>query len=149
MDRSNLNEIGVRKMKTPPTPQSGGQVYNLGTDFTAFERGVAASTEAIKNQLQVKLNGLVINKQVAIRGSKGYGQPIKDFIINVRGVSIDFYYDRYVVIFKDEKEKEFFLEPGYRIRIIGPAVVKQPEKKAPKPKLPPQPPQMPPQQPKV
>jgi hypothetical protein len=144
-----INEIGVRR--STPTSQAksnapSGQEYNLGNDFTAFERTVAASTETIKNQLQTKLNSLVLNKHVSIRGSKGYGQPIKDFAINVKSVSIDFYYDRYVVIFKDEKDKEYFLEPGYKIRILGPAVIKPPTKKAPKPKLPVAPPQ-PPRQP--
>ena len=67
--------------------------------------------------------GIVGNKKVFLRGSKGYGQPIKDYTINVKSVSIDFYYERYVVVFKDEDDKEYFLEPGYKIKILGQAQI--------------------------
>ena len=103
--------------------QLSGQEYNVGFDFTNFERTIAAFTENSKNQFQQKLMNLVGNKKVFLRGSKGYGQPIKDYTINVKGVSIDFYYERYVVVFKDENDKEYFLEPGYRIKILGPAQI--------------------------
>lgn len=112
-----------------PTPQ--GQEFNVGLDFTNFERTIAAFTENAKNAFQQKLMSLVGNKKVFLRGSKGYGQPIKDYTINVKSVSIDFYYERYVVVFKDENDKEYFLEPGYKIKILGQAqiVPKTPKKK--------------------
>lgn len=104
-----------------PTPQ--GQEFNVGLDFTNFERTIAAFTENAKNAFQQKLMSLVGNKKVFLRGSKGYGQPIKDYTINVKSVSIDFYYERYVVVFKDENDKEYFLEPGYKIKILGQAQI--------------------------
>jgi hypothetical protein len=102
-------------------PPSGGQEYNVGLDFTNFEKTLANFTENSKNAFQNKLLSLVGNKKVFLRGSKGYGQPIKDYTINVKSVSIDFYYERYVVVFKDEDDKEYFLEPNYRIKILGTA----------------------------
>jgi len=104
-----------------PTP--AGQEFNVGLDFTNFERTIAAFTENAKNAFQQKLMGLVGNKKVFLRGSKGYGQPVKDYTINVKSVSIDFYYERYVVVFKDENDKEYFLEPGYKIKILGQAQI--------------------------
>lgn len=100
-----------------------GQEFNVGLDFTNFERTIAAFTENSKNAFQQKLMGIVGNKKVFLRGSKGYGQPIKDYTINVKSVSIDFYYERYVVVFKDENDKEYFLEPGYKIKILGQAQI--------------------------
>lgn len=106
---------------SPATPS--GQEVNVGLDFTNFERTIAAFTENAKNAFQQKLMTLVGSKKVFLRGSKGYGQPIKDYTINVKGVSIDFYYERYVVVFKDENDKEYFLEPGYKIKILGQAQI--------------------------
>ena len=116
----------IAQQPTPP-----GQEFNVGLDFTNFERTIAAFTENAKNAFQQKLMSLVGNKKVFLRGSKGYGQPIKDYTINVKSVSIDFYYERYVVVFKDENDKEYFLEPGYKIKILGQAqiVPKTPKKK--------------------
>jgi hypothetical protein len=108
----------VAQQSTPP-----GQEFNVGLDFTSFERTIAAFTENAKNSFQQKLMGIVGNKKVFLRGSKGYGQPIKDYTINVKSVSIDFYYERYVVVFKDEDDKEYFLEPGYKIKILGQAQI--------------------------
>ena len=104
-----------------PTP--AGQEFNVGLDFTNFERTIAAFTENAKNAFQQRLMSLVGNKKVFLRGSKGYGQPVKDYTINVKSVSIDFYYERYVVVFKDENDKEYFLEPGYKIKILGQAQI--------------------------
>lgn len=104
-------------------PPAQGQEFNVGLDFTNFERTIAAFTENAKNAFQQKLMSLVGNKKVFLRGSKGYGQPIKDYTINVKSVSIDFYYERYVVVFKDENDKEYFLEPGYKIKILGQAQI--------------------------
>jgi hypothetical protein len=100
-----------------------GQEVNVGLDFTNFERTIAAFTENSKNQFQTKLLNLIGGKRVFLRGSKGYGQPIKDYTINVKNVSIDFYYERYVVVLKDEDDKEYFLEPGYKIKILGQAQI--------------------------
>ena len=104
-----------------PTGQDSSNEYSPGFDVNDFEKKIAQSTETAKNNLQEKLMGKIGSKKVLIRASKGYGQPKKDYTINVTGVSIDFYYERYVVILKDEKDKEYFLETGMKIKILGPA----------------------------
>jgi len=116
----------------PTTPQPAGQdsstEYSPSFDVTDFEKRIAQSTETAKNNLQDKLMQKIGGKKVLIRASKGYGQPKKDYTINVTGVSIDFYYERYVVILKDEKDKEFFLETGMKIKILGAADVSKSKK---------------------
>lgn len=128
---NNPRPPAVPQQQAQPSSQPQGSEFNVGVDFTNFERTIAAYTENAKNQFQTKLLNLVGNKKVFLRGSKGYGQPIKDYTINVKSVSIDFYYERYVVVFKDENDKEYFLEPGYKIKILGNAQmsVKKPKKK--------------------
>lgn len=133
-----LMELGDEPQEQQPAaytpivnPQSQqGKEFNVGLDFTAFERTIASFTENAKNTFQQKLMSMVGGKRVYLRASKGYGQPIKDYTINVKNVSIDFYYERYVVVFKDEDDKEYFLEPGYKIKILGPVqIVPKAEKK--------------------
>ena len=134
-----LLEVGEPSQQTPQqspqppqqaqsTPQPAGQdsgaEYSPAFDFNDFETKLAQATETAKNNFQEKLMQKVGSKKVLIRASKGYGQPKKDYTINVSGVSIDFYYERYVVILKDEKEKEYFLETGMKIKILGPAEIK-------------------------
>lgn len=106
-----------------------GSEYNIGIDFTNFEKTIAAHTENAKNLFQTKLLSLISGKHVLLRGSKGYGQPIKDYKINVRSASVDYYYDRYVVILKDDDEKEYFLASGFKLKIMGPAISPQPKQK--------------------
>jgi len=126
------NKSGIVAPVAAAQPSNASQEYNAGLDFTNFERTIATYTENAKNQLQAKLLNLTNGKQVSLRSSKGYGQPIKDYIINVKNVSIDYYYDRYVIVLKDENDKEYFLEPNSKIRILGPAQI-IPKKKKKKP----------------
>jgi hypothetical protein len=51
-------------------PTTPGQEFNVGLDFTNFERTIAAFTENAKNAFQQKLMSLVGNKKVFLRGSK-------------------------------------------------------------------------------
>jgi hypothetical protein len=139
----NLGEADEQPLSAPSVvspmgSQVNGQEYNVGLDFTTFEKTLASFTENSKNAFQNKLLNIVGNKKVFLRGSKGYGQPIKDYTINVKSVSIDFYYERYVVVFKDENDKEYFLEPNYRIKILGnaqfmPKISRRKKKAAPVP----------------
>lgn len=112
------------KPAAPDQTELGPDEYSPAFDFNEFETKLAQSTESAKNAFQEKLMSRVGGKKVLIRASKGYGQPKKDYTINVTGVSIDFYYERYVVIFKDEKDKEYFLETGMKVKILGPAEIK-------------------------
>ena len=110
-----------------PTPSTaGGQPmpsgaidYNVSADFSDFESKIANATEQSKAAFLRNLNARVLGKKVSIQASKGYGQPIRDYVISVTGTSLDYFYDRYVVIFRDEHDKEYFLKTGFKITILG------------------------------
>ena len=116
-------------------PQQGGEkgqqdpnLYDAKSDLSDFEIRVSQSTLQNKSSFQNKILSKIGNKQVQLRASKGYGQPEKDYIVNVSGVSIDFYYEKYVIIVKGreqgkQKESEYFVKAPYQIKILGNAVV--------------------------
>lgn len=123
-------------------PQQDGQeqgqqdpnLYDVKPELTDFESRVSQSTLQNKGEFQNKILSKIGNKQVQLRASKGYGQPEKDYIVNVSGVSIDFYYEKYVIIVKGreqgkQKESEYFVKAPYQIKILGNAVVTPSAKK--------------------
>lgn len=125
------------KIKEPaqqtPTPPMNVQTYDALPDFTSFDVKLKNSTEKLKLDLQKKIQDQILNKKVVLRGSKGYKQPEMDYTVNVTGVAIDYYYDRYVIIVvgrEENKQKvaKFFLKPGYKMKILGPADVKPKDK---------------------
>jgi hypothetical protein len=108
--------------------QQDPNLYDAKLDLSDFESRVSQSTLQNKSSFQNKILSKIGNKQVQLRASKGYGQPEKDYIVNVSGVSIDFYYEKYVIIVKGreqgkQKESEYFIKAPYQIKILGNAVV--------------------------
>jgi len=127
------------------TSTAGGQPlpstsvdYNVSSDFSDFEARIARATAEAKASFIRNLNARVMGKKVSIQASKGYGQPIRDYEISVTSTSLDYFYDRYVVILRDEDDKEYFLKTGFKITILGqgeplkPQVEKTPKKEKPK-----------------
>ena len=104
-----------------------GQFYDWTRDFDVFKNSLNAATETSKSRFEKALSGKVLNKSVLVRASKGYKQPIKDYEIKrVTGVNINDFYDDWVVVLKNEFNKEFFLTPGYKIKTMGAAVAAEP-----------------------
>jgi hypothetical protein len=108
--------------------QEDPNLYDAKSDLSDFETRVSQSTLQNKGTFQNKILSKIGNKQVQLRASKGYGQPEKDYIVNVSGVSIDFYYEKYVIVVKGreqgkQKESEYFVKAPYQIKILGNAVV--------------------------
>ncbi len=103
--------------------------YDVLPDFTAFDTKLKNSTESLKNNLQKTIQDKILGKKIVVRASKGYKQPETDYTINVTGVAIDYYYDRYVIIIigrEENKQKvaKFFIKPGFSIKILGSAELK-------------------------
>ena len=114
--------------------QQDPNLYDVKPELTDFESTVSQSTSQNKTNFQNKILSKIGNKQVQLRASKGYGQPEKDYVVNVSGVSIDFYYEKYVIIVKGreqgkQKESEYFVKQPYQIKILGNAVVTPSAKK--------------------
>jgi len=120
-----LNEV-VSSPQHFGTSTAGGQPlpstsvdYNVNSDFSEFEAKIARTTAESKAAFLNNLNTRVLNKKVSIQASKGYGQPVRDYEISATSTSLDYFYDRYVVILRDEDDKEYFLKPGFKITILG------------------------------
>ncbi len=102
--------------------------YDIQADFTDFDQKLKDSTETLKTDLQKKLNSKLANKKIVVRAAKGYKQPESDYKVNVMGVEIDYYYDRYMIIIvgrqeNKQKTQRFFVKPGFKIKILGSADV--------------------------
>ena len=115
--------------KTSAAPNVQVQSYSLQPDFSEFDTKLKDSTEALKTGLQKKIQDQILNKKIVVRASKGYKQPESDYTLNVTGVNIDYYYDRYVIIIvgrEESKQKtaKFFIKPGFKLKILGSADVK-------------------------
>ena len=123
--RGNLNEIKHINLKRL-IEQFGneGQYYNLNQDFSGFNNSMESSIEQLKQKFQTTIGEKLNGKRVMAKASRGYKQYVKDYEFDVSKVTIDDYYDNYVVVAHDmhtAKPKEYFLDPKSQIRIIGPA----------------------------
>ncbi|TRO56373.1 hypothetical protein E2P64_06040 [Candidatus Bathyarchaeota archaeon] len=99
-----------------------GQSYDLGRDWSNFQRAIDGSTDQVKSRFEDAMNEKLRGKRIRARASRGYKQFEKDYEINVDGITIDDYYDNFVVVAHDrsgKKEKEYFLKPRAKIQIIG------------------------------
>lgn len=115
--------------------QNAAQYYDVGRDFGAFVQSINLSNENVKNQFEKAIAGKLKGKKIRARASRGYKQFEKDYDINVANVSLDDYYDNYVIVVKGTNDKEYFLKPGFKVQILGVAEVEPSEpKKSPKQK---------------
>ena len=114
-----------------PTAPSGGEgdssTFNVKFDLDDFETKVSNSTEQAKNDFQSKILQKISNKQVRlVRAAKGFGQPEREYVVNVADVKIEFWYQKYVVVItgreqNKQKESDFHLTAPYIIKIVGQA----------------------------
>ena len=137
--------------KQPTVPSDGegdSSTFNVKFDLDDFETKVSNSTEQAKNNFQSKILQKISNKQVRlVRAAKGFGQPEREYVVNVADVKIEFWYQKYVVVItgreqNKQKESDFHLTAPYIIKIGGQAQPskskKQTQPAAPKPVQPPQ-----------
>lgn len=101
-----------------------GQYYDLGKDFSDFRHTIDGSSDQIKQRFEQTIGNKLVGKRVRARASRGYKQYVKDYEFDVSKVTLDDYYDNYVVVAHDNttpKAKEYFLKPGFKIQILGQA----------------------------
>lgn len=116
--------------------QGSEQFYDLGRDFANFKRTIDGTSEQIKAKFEAAIGAKLNGKRVRARASRGYKQYVKDYEFDVSKVTLDDYYDNYVVVAHDNttpKPKEYFLKPGFKIDIIGPATGQPSPQKGDKP----------------
>lgn len=101
-----------------------GQYYDLGKDFANFRRSIDGTFDQIKQKFEQIIGAKLNGKRVRARASRGYKQYVKDYDFDITKVTLDDYYDNYVVVAHDNttpKAKEYFLKPGFKIQVLGPA----------------------------
>ena len=101
-----------------------GQYYDVGKDFSSFRRTMDGANQQIKSQYEKAISAKLVGKRIRASASRGYKQYVKTFELDVTKVSIDDYYDNFVIVAYDStspKPKEYFLKPGFKIQILGPA----------------------------
>jgi hypothetical protein len=104
-----------------------GQLYDLGQDFAAFRRMIDGADQQIRQQYEKQIAAKLVGKRVRARASRGYKQYVKDYEFDVTKITLDDYYDNFVVVAYDSstpKPKEYFLKSGFKIQILGPATGK-------------------------
>ena len=112
---------------------AAAQYYDLGRDFSSFTRTMNFATEEVKARFEHAISSKLKGKKIRARASRGYKQFEKDYDIDVVGVSIDDYYDNYVVVAKGKNGKDYFLKPGFKVQVVGVAETDPPEQPAPAP----------------
>ena len=113
-----------------------GQYYDLGRDFANFRRTIDGTSDQIKQKFEQAIGKSLVGKRIKARASRGYKQYVKDYEFDVMKVTLDDYYDNYVVVAHDNttpKAKEYFLKPGFKIQILGPATGQPSPQKGDKP----------------
>lgn len=104
-----------------------GQFYDWTRDFDLFKNTLNSTTEQAKSRFEKALSSKILNKSVLVRASRGYKQPVKDYTISrVTGVNINDFYDDWVVVLKNENNKEHFLTAGYKIKIVNGGIAPEP-----------------------
>ena len=104
-----------------------GNYYDWTRDFDVFKSTINNSTESAKTKFEKSLMSMIKDRSVLVRASKGYKQPVKDYTIKrVTSVNINDFYDDWVVVLKNEFNKEYFLIAGYKIKVLGMAVAREP-----------------------
>jgi molybdopterin converting factor small subunit len=113
-----------------------GQYYDIGKDFSNFTRTINGANDQIKQKFEQAIATKLVGKRIKARASRGYKQYVKDYEFDVVKVTLDDYYDNYVVVAHDNttpKPKEYFLKSGFKIQIIGPATGQPSPQKGDKP----------------
>ena len=130
----------IIKLKSLLVEQQGveGQYYDLGKDFFNFKRMVDGADEQIKQKYENAINAKLAGKRIRAKASRGYKQYVKIYEFDVSRITLDDYYDNFVIVAHDNttpKAREFFLKSGSKIQILGPATGQAAPQKpgAPKP----------------
>jgi hypothetical protein len=112
---------GATPNAVSPAPSQNVKFFNVMNDFNMFNTKMDAEEEKAKQELDKSLEKNLVNKQVVVRASKGaVGQAEKDYTITVKGVDITFLKDKYYIILKAADKKDYYINTGFKIKILGP-----------------------------
>jgi hypothetical protein len=111
---------GASPNAVSPAPSPDVKFYNVMNDFNAFTTKIDAEEEAAKKELDTSLKKSLLNKQVVVRASKGaIGQAEKDYTITVKNITVTYLKDKYYVILKAEDKKDYYINTGFKVKVLG------------------------------
>ena len=105
--------VGTPPQSPSPIITGTEKLYTISIDFLNFENDVSGTLLKHTNIIKKK----VMNKEVTMRASKGYGQVEKDYTIVVKNVSIVLYKEKYNLIFKDKNKKEYYVNVAFKLKV--------------------------------
>ena len=88
-------------------------IENIQLFTNYFRRTIDGTSEQIKHKFEQAIGEKLNGKRVRARASRGYKQYVKDYEFDIVKISLDDYYDNYVVVAHDNttpKPKEYFLK---------------------------------------
>ena len=125
---------GIPPTTQSPKPSPSVKFYDVLKDYQAFQITIDSQEEAAKKDLNTTLTKALVNKEVTVRASKGaVGQVEKDYTLTVVSVSITYLKDKYYVILKGKDKKDYYINTGFKIKILSSGVeAKEETPEAPK-----------------
>lgn len=111
---------------TPATNTPNVKFYDVAKDFQSFETTIEKEEEAAKRTLEATLKTTLGNKKVVVRASKGsVGQTEQDYTINAVSASVTYMSDKFYVIVKGDDGKDYYINPAFKVKVLGPAEKKK------------------------
>jgi hypothetical protein len=118
---------GASPNAVSPAPSPNVKFFNVMNDFNMFKTKMDAEEEKAKQELSRNLEKNLLNKQVVVRASKGaIGQAEKDYTITIKEIDTTYLKDKYYIILKAEDKKDYYINTGFKIKILGPGEMETP-----------------------
>lgn len=119
---------GATPNAVSPAPSPNVKFYNVVNDFNSFTRKMDSEEELAKKELSKNLEKNLLNKQVVVRASKGaIGQAEKDYTVTVKEIDTTFLKDKYYIIIKATDKKDYYINTGFKIKILGSGETEAPQ----------------------
>jgi hypothetical protein len=110
---------GAEPTAVSPAPSPDVKFYSVVKDFVAFQTKVNAEEEAAKKELSQTLKKNLVNKEVAVRASKGSIGQEKDYTITVKDINISYVKDKYYIVLKADDRKDYYINSSFKMKILG------------------------------
>jgi hypothetical protein len=116
----------------PAAAQANVKMYDVLKDYQTLESTIEKEEEQAKKTLKTSVAQQVGNKKVQARASKGaVGQVEKDYTIDVVDVDVSYQSEKFYIILKGKDKKDYYINTGFKIKVLGAATNTNPTKETP------------------
>lgn len=104
--------------------KENAESFDVTSTYNTFQTKLNNLSNELKTSLQKSLLNKILGKKIKVTSSKGQGQMISDYIVNVTGVEISYVKNKYIIeiIGKEQGKsstKRYYLDTNSPITIIG------------------------------